>query len=245
MQTSSARSHRRSACSGVKALRNTSAARRQAAKLCYRFGPLTPSARSANLIAGDGDEERLSRSELKTANKPKDHLTGKAPYKPHTGSNPPPTSGESRKPLVPARVVLGLARRATSPMRVGAPTRFLKQDGNISKCPHSEILLVGPSWLTRRIAVVDVIDFVKRVHGLAALIRHELRCPEKRAASDARTQSDRVVLIVGWVGGNPRILSALNKGTTIPSSLFSPSFGGQQHRLFSTSVTQAQHWRDR
>ena len=46
--------HRRSACSGVKALRNTSDARRQAAKLCYRFGPLTPSARSANLIAGDG-----------------------------------------------------------------------------------------------------------------------------------------------------------------------------------------------
>ena len=46
--------HRRSACSGVKALRNTSAARRQAAKLCYRFGPLTPSARSANRIAGDG-----------------------------------------------------------------------------------------------------------------------------------------------------------------------------------------------
>jgi len=36
------------------ALRNTSVARRQAAKLCYRFDPLTPSARSANLIAGDG-----------------------------------------------------------------------------------------------------------------------------------------------------------------------------------------------
>jgi hypothetical protein len=36
------------------ALRNTSAARRQAAKRCYRFGPLTPSARSANLIACDG-----------------------------------------------------------------------------------------------------------------------------------------------------------------------------------------------
>src|SRR6266436_10150326 len=46
--------HHRSACSGLKALRNTSVARRQAAKLCYRFGPLTPSARSANLIAGDG-----------------------------------------------------------------------------------------------------------------------------------------------------------------------------------------------
>ena len=26
----------------------------KAAELCYRFGPLTPSARSANLIAGDG-----------------------------------------------------------------------------------------------------------------------------------------------------------------------------------------------
>src|ERR1700739_1066095 len=46
--------HRRSACSGVRALRNTSHARRQAAKLCYRFGPLTPSARSANLLAADG-----------------------------------------------------------------------------------------------------------------------------------------------------------------------------------------------
>ena len=52
--------HHRSACSGVKALRNTSAAKRQAAKLCYRFGPLTPSARFANLIAGDGTKNGLS-----------------------------------------------------------------------------------------------------------------------------------------------------------------------------------------
>src|SRR5215472_12649293 len=51
--------HHRSACSGVKALRNTSPAKRQAAKLCYRFGPLTPSARSANLIAGDGTKNRF------------------------------------------------------------------------------------------------------------------------------------------------------------------------------------------
>src|SRR6201984_1284648 len=62
MQKAPVAGHHRSACSGVKAcpwleqgaLRNTSDARRQAAKLCYRFGPLTPSARSANLIAGDG-----------------------------------------------------------------------------------------------------------------------------------------------------------------------------------------------
>jgi hypothetical protein len=35
-------------------LSKTQRGRRQAAKLCYRFGPLTPSARCANLIAGDG-----------------------------------------------------------------------------------------------------------------------------------------------------------------------------------------------
>src|SRR6476646_11880831 len=58
--------HHRYACSGVKALRNTSPASRQAAKLCYRFGPLTPSARSANLIAGDGTKNGLCRSEQKT-----------------------------------------------------------------------------------------------------------------------------------------------------------------------------------
>jgi hypothetical protein len=46
----------------VKALRNTSDARRHAAKLCCRFGPLTPSARSANLIAGDGTWRNRSSS---------------------------------------------------------------------------------------------------------------------------------------------------------------------------------------
>src|ERR1700732_2333865 len=66
--------HRRSACSGVKALRNTSDARRHAAKLCYRFGPLTPSARSANLTAGDGTKNGFPAPN-------NDHLTGKAPYK--------------------------------------------------------------------------------------------------------------------------------------------------------------------
>src|SRR5438132_1413853 len=74
--------HRRSACSGVKALRNTSHARRQAAKLCYRFGPLTPSARSGDLIAGDGTKNGLSRSEQKTVSTTQNNrLTGKAPYK--------------------------------------------------------------------------------------------------------------------------------------------------------------------
>src|SRR6516165_11562306 len=61
---------------------NTSDARRQAAKLGSRFGPLTPSARSANLIAGDGTKNGLSRSEQKTVSTTQNNrLTGKAPYK--------------------------------------------------------------------------------------------------------------------------------------------------------------------
>src|SRR6201993_562884 len=79
--------HRRSACSGVKALRNTSVAKRQAAKLCYRFGPLTPSARSRDLIAGDGTKNGLSRSEQKTLSTTQNNrLTEKAPYK--SSANP-------------------------------------------------------------------------------------------------------------------------------------------------------------
>src|SRR5437016_7657747 len=54
----------------------------KAAKLCYRFGPLTPSARSANLIPGDGTKNGLSRSEQKTISTTQNNrLTGKAPYR--------------------------------------------------------------------------------------------------------------------------------------------------------------------
>src|SRR6201987_4929917 len=61
---------------------NTSVARRQAAKLRYRFGPLTPSARSGSLIAGDGTKNGLSRSEQKNVSTNQhNRLTGKAPYK--------------------------------------------------------------------------------------------------------------------------------------------------------------------
>src|SRR6266478_4993152 len=62
--------HRPSVCSAVKALRNTSdakAASRQAA-LAFR-SPLTPSARSGNLIAGDGMKNGLSRSEQRTGSR--------------------------------------------------------------------------------------------------------------------------------------------------------------------------------
>src|ERR1700745_1388493 len=71
--------HRRSACSGVKALRNTSDARRQAAELGYRFGPLTPSARSANLIAVDGTKNVFSSSEQRAGKNHKQPLHRKNP----------------------------------------------------------------------------------------------------------------------------------------------------------------------
>src|SRR5580704_12721879 len=71
--------HRPSACSGVKALRNTSDARRQAAKLCYRFGPLTPSARSGNLIAGDGTKNGLPAPNKELTANPKQPLDRKSP----------------------------------------------------------------------------------------------------------------------------------------------------------------------
>src|SRR5690348_18496355 len=73
--------HRRCACSGVKALRNTSPARRQAAKLCYRFGPLTPSARSANLIAGNGTRNGCLAPNKEPVTNQKHDLTGNAQYR--------------------------------------------------------------------------------------------------------------------------------------------------------------------
>src|SRR5262249_28344476 len=56
-------------------------ARRQAAKLCYRFGPLPPSARSANLIAGDGTKNGFPAPNKEPTKNQNHDLTGKAPYK--------------------------------------------------------------------------------------------------------------------------------------------------------------------
>src|SRR6201996_3876339 len=86
MQKARLAGHHRSASAGVTARQNTSVARRQAAKLCYRFGPLTPSARSANLIAGDGTKNGLPAPNKEPAKNQKHYLTGKAPYKFESGS---------------------------------------------------------------------------------------------------------------------------------------------------------------
>src|SRR5690349_10161554 len=88
--------HRRCACSGVKALRNTSDARRQAAKLCYRFGPLTPSARSANLIAGDGTKNGFPAPNKEPPTNQKSLLDRKSPIQVRIPFAP----AESRVPYV-------------------------------------------------------------------------------------------------------------------------------------------------
>jgi hypothetical protein len=72
--------------SSLRVLRRQGAAKhkpagRQAAKLCYRFGPLTPSARSANLIAGDGTKNGFPAPNKEPAKTKNDYLTGKAPYR--------------------------------------------------------------------------------------------------------------------------------------------------------------------
>jgi hypothetical protein len=133
--------HHRSACSGVKALRNTSDARRQAAKLCYRFGPLTPSARSANLIAGDGTKNGFPAPNKEPAKTKNDHLTGKAPYKfesislQQTVSLSPSAAFQGGEPRFSARVwAAGLATGSAETRQAFhcAPT-----GGNVSAGPYS------------------------------------------------------------------------------------------------------------
>src|SRR5262249_31076058 len=63
--------HRRCACSGVKALPNTSPAKRQAAKPLLAFRSLDPFRALREPDRRRRDEERLSRFEQRTGNKPK------------------------------------------------------------------------------------------------------------------------------------------------------------------------------
>ena len=63
--------HRRCACSGVKALRNTSDARRPSRQAVLPFRSLDPFRALREPDRRRRDEERLSRSEQRTAYKPK------------------------------------------------------------------------------------------------------------------------------------------------------------------------------
>src|SRR5215467_15838467 len=142
--------------SGVKALRNTSPAKRQAAKLCYRFGPLTPSARSANLIAGDGTKNGLSAPNKEPGTNQNDYFTGKAPYK-------------SCKPSVPQ---IPLELRRLSPislwLRSGVRTRS-------HKCRPDGI------WLPDRLHLGTCLCLVHAQH-VAAIAIEERSDPSVRDA---------------------------------------------------------------
>src|SRR5882757_5089367 len=78
--------HRPSACSGVKALRNTSAAKAASRQAMLAFRSLDPFRALREPDRRRRDEERLSRSEQRTLSKTQNnHLTGKAPYKFESG----------------------------------------------------------------------------------------------------------------------------------------------------------------
>ena len=78
--------HRRSACSGVKALRNTSHAKAASRQALLAFRSLDPFRALREPDRRRRDEERLSRSEQRTLSKTQNnHLTGKAPYKFESG----------------------------------------------------------------------------------------------------------------------------------------------------------------
>src|SRR6516165_1964240 len=101
MQKAPVAVHHRSACSGVKAcpwleqgaLRNTSVAKRQAAKLWLAFRSLDLFRALRESDHRRRDEERPFRSEQQTATNQNDYLTGKAPYKSCKPSVPLPGEG--------------------------------------------------------------------------------------------------------------------------------------------------------
>src|SRR5215470_8201003 len=101
MQKAPVAVHHRSACSGVKALRNTSAAKRQAAKPWLAFRSLDPFRALREPDRRRRDEERPFRSEQRTATNQNDYLTGKAPYK-------------SCKPVVPQQRARIFEKRETT-----------------------------------------------------------------------------------------------------------------------------------
>src|SRR4029077_16615396 len=71
--------HHRSACSGVKALRNTSLARAASRQALLAFRSLDPFRALRESDRRRRDEERPSRSEQRTGNKPKTPLDRKSP----------------------------------------------------------------------------------------------------------------------------------------------------------------------
>jgi len=120
--------HRRSACSGVKALRNTSAARRHAAKALLPFRSLAPFRALREPIAGDGMKNGFPAPNKEPTTNQKHHLTGKAPYRFESRS----LQRRVCKPSVPRAAIITAAQGKCSPgqirrvcrTRVCGPSRF-------------------------------------------------------------------------------------------------------------------------
>src|SRR6266403_1777524 len=82
-----------------------------------RFGPLTPSARSGNLIVGDGTKNGLPAPNKEPPTTKNNHLTGKAPYKFESGllqrgvrcELDPTASAQARRARPAARAARGRA----------------------------------------------------------------------------------------------------------------------------------------
>jgi hypothetical protein len=169
--------HRRSACSGVKALRNTSDARRHAAKLCYRFGPLPPSARSANLIAGDGTKNGFPAPNKEPTINQNHYLTAKAPYKFESSSlhrrvrNEPCAAREAR---MPAKAHMGWKRGRK------------KNTGPIGGDPYREV-----AGKLREVARECQLPRARQeILDLAERFEHRATARDRRAASAGSGQTD-------------------------------------------------------
>jgi len=143
MQKAPVAVHHRSACSGVKALRNTSAAKRQAAKPWLAFRSLDPFRALREPDRRRRDEERPFRSEQRTATNQNDYLTGKAPYK---SCKPvvPQQLGRRDATLIGARQLKQPAPAMGSPPDnaaepgAGADAASQMDSGEQPECPRSD-----------------------------------------------------------------------------------------------------------
>src|SRR6516164_94921 len=104
MQKAPVAVHHRSARSGVKALRNTSAAKRQAAKPWLAFRSLDAFRALREPDRRRRDEERPFRSEQRTGNKPNKPLDRKTPIQVVQTSGSPAAERASWRRARPPRV---------------------------------------------------------------------------------------------------------------------------------------------
>ena len=111
--------HHRSACSGVKALRNTSAAKRQAAKPWLAFRSLDPFRALREPDRRRRDEERPFRSQQRTGNKPKRLLDRKNTWCARSAASTSLIAGPRRSHALPLH---GL-RHGTNPTLLRMRTR--------------------------------------------------------------------------------------------------------------------------